>query len=58
MMIWFSTGNSRGRPKRLDDKKRELAVQMYRERKHPIDEICQMMGITKPTLYRYVWNET
>ncbi len=47
-------GRKGGRPKRLDDKKRKLAVEMYRERKHSIEEICQMMGITKPTLYRYV----
>jgi DNA invertase Pin-like site-specific DNA recombinase len=44
-------GRKGGRPKRLDDRKRNLAVQLYREGKHPIDEICQMMGISKPTLY-------
>ena len=47
-------GRTGGRPKRLDDKKRKLAVQLYRERKHPIGEICQMLEISKPTLYRYV----
>ena len=51
-------GRKGGRPKTLSDKKRALAVQLYRERKQPIDEICQMMGITKPTLYRYVRNTT
>ena len=51
-------GRKGGRPKTLSDKKRALAVQLYRERKQPIDEICQMMGITKPTLYRYVRNAT
>ncbi len=51
-------GRKGGRPKRLDEKKQKLVVQLYRERKHPIDEICQMMGITKPTLYRYVRNAT
>ena len=50
-------GRKGGRPKRLDDKKRRLAVQLYRERKHPIDEICQVLGISKPTLYRYVNEE-
>ncbi len=49
-------GRKGGRPKRLDEKKQKLAVLLYRERKQPIDEICQMMGITKPTLYRYVRN--
>lgn len=47
-------GRKGGRPKRLDDKKRKLAVEMYRERKHSIKEICDMMEITKPTLYRYI----
>ena len=47
-------GRKGGRPKTLDEKKRKLAVQLYRDRKHPIDAICQMMAITKPTLYRYV----
>jgi hypothetical protein len=36
-------------PKRLDDKKRKLALQLYREGKHPINEICQMMGISNQT---------
>jgi len=47
-------GRKGGRPKRLDDKKRKLAVEMYRERNHSIKEICEMMRIAKPTLYRYV----
>ncbi|MEE8158606.1 MAG: helix-turn-helix domain-containing protein [Dehalococcoidia bacterium] len=47
-------GRKGGRPKRLDEKKRKLAVEMYRERKHSIEEICDMMEITKPTLYRYI----
>jgi DNA invertase Pin-like site-specific DNA recombinase len=47
-------GRIGGRPKALDLKKRELAVKMYAERLHSIDEICEMMGISKPTLYKYV----
>ena len=47
-------GRKGGRPKRLDEKKRKLDVEMYRERKHSIDEIFDMMEITKPTLYRYI----
>ena len=35
-----------------------MSVQLYRDRKHHIDEICQMMGISKPTLYSYGRNET
>lgn len=47
-------GRLGGRPKALDPNKRKLAVKLYRDRQHSIDEICQMMGISKPTLYKYV----
>jgi DNA invertase Pin-like site-specific DNA recombinase len=47
-------GRLGGRPKALDPKKRELAVKLYKERLHSIDDICEMMGISKPTLYKYV----
>ena len=47
-------GRKGGSPQKLDEKKRKLAVQLYNERKQTVDEICQMMGITKPTLYSYV----
>jgi DNA invertase Pin-like site-specific DNA recombinase len=51
-------GRKGGRPKRLNDKKRKLTVQLYRDGKHSVDEVCQMMGISKPTLYSYVRDET
>ena len=51
-------GRKGGRPKRLNDKKRKLAVQLYRDGKHSVDEVCQMMGISKPTLYSYVRGES
>ena len=47
-------GRKGGRPKKLDSKKRELAYQLYDEKKHPIKDICQMLGISKPTLYAYL----
>lgn len=47
-------GRKGGRPKALDPQKRTLAVKLYSEGQHPIDEICQMMGISKPTLYSYI----
>jgi transposase-like protein len=43
-----------GRPKRLNEDKRKLAVRFYNEKQHSIDAICEMMGISKPTLYKYV----
>jgi DNA invertase Pin-like site-specific DNA recombinase len=47
-------GRTGGRPKALDINKRQLAVKLYNDRQYPIGEICQMMGISKPTLYNYV----
>jgi DNA invertase Pin-like site-specific DNA recombinase len=47
-------GRKGGRPKALDPNKRQLAVKLYNDRQYSIDEICQMMGISKPTLYNYV----
>ncbi|MCH7746115.1 MAG: recombinase family protein, partial [Chloroflexi bacterium] len=47
-------GRKGGRPIKLDEKKRKAVVQLYNERNHSVDEICQMMEISKPTLYSYV----
>jgi DNA invertase Pin-like site-specific DNA recombinase len=47
-------GRKGGRPKALDINKRQLAVKLYNDRQYSIDEICKMMGISKPTLYNYV----
>ena len=47
-------GRLGGRPKTLEPAKRRLAVKLYDERQYTIHEICQMMGISKPTLYNYI----
>jgi DNA invertase Pin-like site-specific DNA recombinase len=47
-------GRLGGRPKALEPAKRKLVVKLYQEGQHSIDEICRMMGISKPTLYSYV----
>ncbi len=47
-------GKFGGRPRKLDKKKTELLYRLYDEKKHTIIEICQMMGISKPTLYAYL----
>ena len=51
-------GRLGGRPKALDPAKRQLAVKLYSEKQHTIKEICQMMGISKPTLYSYIEEAT
>lgn len=47
-------GRLGGRRKSLTPDKRKHVVQLYRERRHTVKEICQLMGISKPTLYAYV----
>ena len=47
-------GRKGGRPKSLNPEKRALAVELYERKEHTIEQICQMMGISKPTLYKYI----
>lgn len=47
-------GRMGGRPKRLDPAKRALVLRLHQEEKHTIKEICQMMDISKSTLYNYL----
>lgn len=39
-------GRNGGRPKALSRYKRELAVNLYQEKQHTINQICEMMHIT------------
>ena len=47
-------GRRGGRRHKLDARKRALAVELYRGKRHTVVEICDMVGISKPTLYAYV----
>ena len=47
-------GRKGGRPKSLDAQRQSMAIDLYNQRKHPVDEICRMVGISKPTLYAYL----
>ena len=47
-------GRNGGRPPKLDERKREAVVQLYKKREQSVSEICRIMGISKPTLYSYV----
>ncbi len=53
-----SRGRKGGRPKALSEDKRALAVKLYEEKKHTIAQICEMMNVTKPTLYSYIKAKT
>jgi DNA invertase Pin-like site-specific DNA recombinase len=45
---------SGGRPKALTKSKAEMARQLYSDKIHSINEICQTLGISRTTFYRYV----
>jgi DNA invertase Pin-like site-specific DNA recombinase len=47
-------GRLGGRPQALSADKRQLAVQLYQEKKVAVKDICELMSISKPTLYAYV----
>ncbi len=47
-------GRRGGRRKALDAKKRSVAVNLYAEKKMTVSQICELMEISKPTLYAYV----
>jgi len=47
-------GRKGGRPKTLDKDKRDDAVDLYNQKKLTVRKICEMMEISKPTLYKYI----
>ncbi|MEQ9442910.1 MAG: recombinase family protein [Cyclobacteriaceae bacterium] len=47
-------GKQGGRPKLLDQEKRKLLHKLYADESYSIVTICQMLGISKPTLYKYL----
>lgn len=47
-------GRQGGRKKRLSPEKQALALRLYHERKHTVEEICRLMGVGRSTLYNYL----
>lgn len=47
-------GRKGGRPKKLSEQQRALAIDLYNQKRHPLNEICRTVGISKPTLYAYL----
>ena len=47
-------GRLGGRPKSLDEKERKVVVDLYHKKEMMVKEICELMRISKPTLYKYV----
>ena len=47
-------GRTGGRPKKLETHQVELGRKLYDEKHHSVKEICHILGISKPTLYKYL----
>ena len=47
-------GRLGGRPKQLNPDKQQLAIQLYEAKKTSVKKICEMLEISKPTLYAYI----
>ncbi|HAT3881873.1 TPA: recombinase family protein [Legionella pneumophila] len=47
-------GKMGGRPKKLNNEKATLAQELYNEKTRTIKQICELVGVSKPTLYKYL----
>lgn len=53
-------GRRGGRIKKLRNGKLTLAQRLIEENKHSIDEMCEMLGVSRATMFRYIkeWRES
>jgi DNA invertase Pin-like site-specific DNA recombinase len=49
-----SRGRVGGRPRKLSKKQVEMAKNLMKDISIPVNEICETLGVSKATLYRYV----
>ena len=49
-----SRGRQGGRPKKLSQEKQQMAQNLYKSKQYSINQICEMVGVSKTTLYRYL----
>jgi DNA invertase Pin-like site-specific DNA recombinase len=47
-------GRMGGRPKKLDERKAQMAQRLYDDKSNSIDDVCRTLGISRATLYRYI----
>ncbi|WP_372371643.1 helix-turn-helix domain-containing protein [Candidatus Uabimicrobium sp. HlEnr_7] len=47
-------GRKGGRKRVIDDKTFQMALQLYKENKTPVTDICKSLGIATRTFYRYL----
>lgn len=53
LMSARARGRVGGRPEKLSQDKKALAIKLYNEQDLSVDKICELIGVTKPTLYRF-----
>jgi DNA invertase Pin-like site-specific DNA recombinase len=51
-------GRQGGRPRKIKNGKAALAKSLYADKKHSIDDICETLGVSRSTLYRYMKKES
>jgi DNA invertase Pin-like site-specific DNA recombinase len=51
-------GRHGGRPRALDESKAMLARRLKEEGEHSVEDICEMLGVGRSTLYRYLRQST
>jgi DNA invertase Pin-like site-specific DNA recombinase len=51
-------GRHGGRPRALDQSKVKLARRLKDEGAHSVEEICEMLGVGRSTLYRYLGEDS
>ncbi len=47
-------GRLGGRPRVLDDKKAAMAKNLFHDQKYTVEDICELMKISRATFYRYL----
>ena len=47
-------GRKGGRHKALSADQEQLAIRLYQEKEHSVPQICKLVGVSKPTLYKYL----
>jgi DNA invertase Pin-like site-specific DNA recombinase len=50
-------GRKGGRPKGVDEKKRKAALALKRDPRYSVKEICEIVGISRNTSYKYTREE-
>jgi DNA invertase Pin-like site-specific DNA recombinase len=50
-------GRKGGRPASMDAEKQALAVKLYNDPDYTVSKVCQIVGVSKTTLYKYLSKE-